>query len=77
MKCTCKFCGKEFSAPEFIVLKYDNNRSCGECTTYCMRECEIAGRTTMSWHKEPCVSCKHNPYRSKHTWNGKKWIEND
>lgn len=71
----CKFCGKEIHNG-----KYLNNRkegSCGECGSYCMKKCEKASNTSMSWHKEPCVSCKHNPYRIKYKWDGKRWVKND
>lgn len=74
MKHNCKFCGKEFSSAYFIGKKHG---SCGECSAYCMKKCEIASTTTASWHKEPCVLCSNNPYKIMHTWNGKEWVKND
>lgn len=69
----CKFCGKEFKAAYYISKKV---HTCGECSSYCMKQCEIASCTTTSWHKEPCVSCEHNPYHMRHTWDGKEWKKN-
>lgn len=72
----CKFCGKELFIERY---KGDENRehSCGECERYCMTKCAIASNTRTSWHKEPCVSCKHNPYViSKFwKWNGEEWVK--
>lgn len=62
---TCKFCG---GAP--------NGRGewsvCPSCGQYCMTKCGIAS-SGVTWHKEPCVSCVHNPYHLRHVWTGKKW----
>lgn len=69
----CKFCGKEFNVAYYIGKKM---YTCGECSSYCMKHCEIASCTTTSWHKEPCVSCEHNPYHMQHTWDGKEWKRN-
>lgn len=70
----CKFCGKRFNAAYFISKK---EYTCGECSAYCMKKCPLASSTTMSWHREPCVSCEHNPYKLRHTWNRKEWVKND
>ena len=70
----CKFCGKEFNSAYFLT---ESEHSCGECSSYCMKNCEIAKNTRSSWHKESCVSCKHNPYRKNYTWDGDRWIRND
>lgn len=53
---TCKFCG---------AVVNSGHTSCRECTAYCMTKCEIASSTEISWHKEPCTSCEHNPYNRK------------
>ena len=70
----CKFCGKEVRMAHYLS---QSERSCGECTQHCMRKCELMKTNTLSWHKEPCIKCEHNPYRSKYEWNGKEWIKND
>lgn len=70
----CKFCGKEIKTGKYLS---NSSRSCGECSSYCMKECPKASTTTMSWHKEPCVSCLHNPYRIAHKRGGKEWVKND
>ena len=33
----------------------------------------------LSWHKEPCISCEHNPYRKAYEYDGEKekWIKKD
>lgn len=62
----CKFCGKPKSAGQ------GDWRHCPTCGVYCMRKCELAS-TGVTWHKEPCVSCEHNPYRLRYRWNGEKW----
>lgn len=40
-----------------------------------MGKCKTALNTSTSWHSEPCVSCKHNPYAIKHKWDGAKWVK--
>jgi hypothetical protein len=74
MKHECKFCGKLFSTAHYIGKK---DYSCGECTAHCMTMCTTASATTTSWHKEPCVACELNPYKLRHTWNGKEWVKID
>lgn len=64
MKHICKFCGKEFSAAYYIGKK---DYTCGKCSAFCMKECPTASQTTTSWHKEPCISCEHNPYTPWYT----------
>lgn len=71
---TCKFCGKEINVEKYIGDK-NREHSCGECTKYCMTKCKEALNTNISWHKEPCVSCVHNPYKKTHKWNGECWIK--
>ncbi len=63
----CKFCGKPINS--------SGTESCTDCTRYCMSKCKEALNTNTSWHSEPCVSCKHNPYAIQHKWNGEKWIK--
>lgn len=75
MEKICKFCGKKFSAPQFLSKEIKG--SCGECTRFCMKECKTASQTTTSWHKGICVECTHNPYMLKHKWNGKRWVLKD
>lgn len=70
----CKFCGKEITTEKY--LNPESEKSCGKCTQYCMRECEIAKSTTTSWHKEPCTECEHNPYRMNHFFYGERWVKN-
>lgn len=74
MKHECKFCGKAFSSAHYIGKK---DYSCRECVVHCMTMCTTANVTTTSWHKEPCISCKLNPYRLRHTWDGERWVKND
>lgn len=38
-----------------------------------MNKCKLAS-SGVTWHKEPCVSCEHNPYRLRYEWNGERWI---
>lgn len=66
----CKFCGKKISTTSFLSK---NDYSCGECSSYCMTKCPTASSTSASWHKDPCVSCEHNPYKIQHVWDGRKW----
>lgn len=69
----CKFCGKPIN-----VLKWigdDREYHCGECVRYCMDKCELALNSNTSWHKEPCLSCEHNPYKIMHKWDGEKWTK--
>lgn len=73
MKEHCKFCGKELNVEKYLTPQHT---SCGECTSFCMKQCEIASKTTTSWHKEPCISCDRNPYKIRHKWNGERWVEN-
>lgn len=70
----CKFCGNDVHIEHYL---HKNEYSCGKCSEYCMKYCEIASKCDTSWHKEPCTSCEHNPYRLNHTWNGKEWNKND
>lgn len=69
----CKFCGEEIHNGKYL----NNNQegSCSKCTSYCMKQCEKASNTRMSWHKEICVSCEHNPYQKRYAWNGGKWVK--
>lgn len=73
-KSICKFCGKPIkNAPHFLG---DESRqySCGECSSFCMKQCPQSAKSGISWHKEPCVSCNHNPYKINHIWNGTEWV---
>lgn len=70
----CKFCGKKIRIGQYLTK---SKLSCGECSSYCMKQCPIASKSTTSWHNEPCVSCGHNPYKIKYVWNGKEWEKND
>lgn len=70
----CKFCGKEIGTAKYLSQK---DGSCSDCTSFCMKKCPNASTTTMSWHKEPCISCGNNPYQGKHIWNGREWIASD
>lgn len=63
----CKFCGKRINT--------SGTENCTECTRYCMSKCQTALNTSTSWHSEPCVSCKHNPYAIQHKWDGTKWVK--
>lgn len=62
----CKFCGGPLSAGS------GEWKHCPTCGDYCMKKCKLAA-TGVTWHKEPCVSCEHNPYRLRHMWDGEKW----
>lgn len=65
----CKFCGKE---------KIGLTSECSYCQTcgqYCLHKCKIASSTQASWHREPCISCKYNPYQANYRWNGEQWEE--
>lgn len=69
----CKFCGKPINR-----LKWSgecNGEHCGECVRYCMDKCELAYKSSTSWHKEPCVNCEYNPYKILHKWDGEKWVK--
>ena len=72
----CKLCGAPISNTANYLHSEEREYTCGNCGSYCMNNCEIANKTTTSWHREPCVSCKYNPYRIQHEWNGKKWVKN-
>ena len=61
----CAFCGGE-------RVGNGDWKHCPTCGKYCMTKCKIAS-SGVTWHKEPCISCEHNPYRLKHRWNGNKW----
>ena len=63
----CKFCGGELNGR-------GEWRACTECGKFCREKCNIAS-TVRGWHFEPCISCKHNPYRQRHEWNGARWEE--
>lgn len=67
----CKFCGKQVNAMKW--LNNDREYTCSECTHYCMNNCKNALNTNTSWHTEPCLSCKHNPYLIMYKWVGGKW----
>ena len=73
---TCKFCGNPVSIQKFTGDE-DREYDCGKCSQYCMQKCKEALKTTTSWHKEPCVSCKHNPYSINYRWDGEKWVKKD
>lgn len=77
MKMVCKFCGEIFASPKMISRTDGSTKSkgysCGGCTSYCMKSCKIASKTTMSWHRPPCVECEHNPYRLSYDWDGSTW----
>lgn len=72
----CKFCGKELNDKERYLRRESDDGSCVECTSYCMKICEKAS-SIKGWNFEPCISCNHNPYKLQHTWNGRKWIQNE
>jgi len=63
---TCKFCGGPKSAGS------GDWRSCPTCGMYCMKKCPIAS-SGVTWHKPPCITCEHNPYKIRHVWNGERW----
>lgn len=61
----CKFCGKEFSTEKFISPPKEG-LSCGECTSYCMKKCDLGkSGKAQGWHFEPCLKCEKNPYNQK------------
>ena len=66
----CKFCRKPIKTAKYLS---DFEKSCGECTIYCMKNCEKILTSMTNWHVEPCVSCKHNPYQKNYIWNGEQW----
>ena len=74
MKDSCKFCGREIHVEKYLTKR---EYSCGKCSEFCMKSCDKAKLCGTSWHKEPCISCVHNPYRINHKWNGKEWVRND
>ncbi|MEE0900681.1 MAG: hypothetical protein UIM25_07265 [Bacteroidales bacterium] len=58
----CKFCGKEVHTEKYLSVN-EKDISCGECTSYCMKTCELGkSGKVQGWHFEPCLSCKNNPY---------------
>jgi hypothetical protein len=65
----CKFCGDKLNGR-------GEWSACPKCGRYCMDKCPIAS-SGVTWHKEPCISCKHNPYWLRHMWDGKKWEVQD
>lgn len=60
-KIYCKFCGKEITTEKYIRPAH-KDRTCGECTTYCMKKCRLHIGRTLSWHDKPCTQCRENPY---------------
>lgn len=69
----CKFCGAEIkNVPAF---KHTKPTSCPDCNGYCNQKCEKSRAQMLSWHKEPCVSCEHNPYRKAYKYDGEKWTK--
>lgn len=65
---TCKFCGGPLNGRGEWA-------ACPMCAKYCNIKCLIAS-SGVTWHKEPCVSCEHNPYQLHHTWDGRRWRKN-
>ena len=60
---TCKFCGKEVSKEKYLHQP-KGGVSCGECTSYCTKKCEIGkSGKVKGWHFEPCLNCEKNPYK--------------
>lgn len=72
----CKFCGKEIKTEKYLRPEKEDG-SCSECTQYCMKKCKKSSGAGMSWHKEPCINCKHNPYKTKYRWSGERWVKDD
>lgn len=62
----CKFCGGTLNGR-------GEWSACPTCGKYCRGKCPIAS-SGVTWHKEPCISCEHNPYRLRHIWDGEKWV---
>ena len=61
----CKFCGGKLNGR-------GDWSACPTCGSYCMNKCPIAS-SGVTWHKEPCISCEHNPYKLRYLWDGEKW----
>ena len=58
----CKFCGKETPHEKYLSTNAENI-TCGKCTTYCTKKCEIGkSGKTQGFHFEPCLTCDKNPY---------------
>lgn len=59
----CKFCGREVLKEKYLSEK-ETDITCGECTSYCMKKCELGkSGKIQGWHFEPCLSCENNPYK--------------
>ncbi len=71
----CKLCGAEIHNIENYVHSEHKGYTCGDCGSYCMKKCKLPAISLPSWHREPCVSCKHNPYHIQHKWDGKEWVK--
>ena len=67
----CKFCGAEVNIPTFKSTK---SVSCAKCIEYCNKKCEQNMKQMLSWHKEPCAFCEHNPYHKAYKYEDGKWI---
>lgn len=62
MKYKCKFCGAEVHREKYLHVN-ENDITCGICTSYCMKKCDLVKNgTARSWYEEPCLSCDQNPY---------------
>ena len=61
----CKFCGREVYTEKYLSAS-EKYISCGECTSYCMKKCELGkSGKVQGWHFEPCLSCVKNPYKRR------------
>lgn len=64
----CHFCGapveKETYPLNAILDPEWSKVSCGKCTSYCTKICELGkSGQVKGWHYEPCLSCDKNPYK--------------
>ncbi len=73
METRCKFCGKKINGTHYLTPV--EQHSCAECGSHCMKQCPEAAKCGTSWHKEPCVSCTHNPYQINYVWDGGQWVK--
>ena len=61
----CKFCGREVHTEKYLSAS-EKDITCGECTVYCTKKCEIGkSGKVQGWHFEPCLSCDKNPYKRR------------
>jgi hypothetical protein len=61
----CKFCGREVHREKYLSAN-KKDITCGECTSYCMKKCELGNSgKSQGWNFEPCLTCDKNPYKTK------------